>query len=325
MEGAARLLRLLTLLQSRAQWPGDELAGRLGVTSRTLRRDVTRLRDLGYPVDADPGVAGGYRLGRGGRLPPLLLDDDEAVAIAVGLRVATATAVEGVEAAAVAALSKLDGVLPARLRDRVDAVQTGTVQLPGPDVPRIDTDVLVTLARGCRHTEGLRFGYTDNHGAVSARWVEPLRVVHTGRRWYLVARDRDRDAWRTFRVDRVVSPVLTGQRYTLVDPPDPVALVSEGTAVAPYSVTGSVLVYAPYDRVRRVIPATTAVVSRVDDDTALVRVAAWDLAPLADFVLRIPFDFEVRDPPELRDRIAEIAARITRRHPVRVTEPGPGT
>jgi predicted DNA-binding transcriptional regulator YafY len=323
VEGAARLLRLLTLLQSRAQWRGDELAGRLGVTSRTLRRDVTRLRDLGYPVDADPGVAGGYRLGRGGRLPPLLLDDDEAVAIAVGLRVATATAVEGVEAAAVAALSKLDGVLPARLRDRVDAVQTGTVQLPGPDVPRIDTDVLVTLARGCRHTEGLRFGYTDNHGVVSARWVEPLRVVHTGRRWYLVARDRDRDAWRTFRVDRVVSPVLTGQRYTLVDPPDPVALVSEGTAVAPYSVTGSVLVYAPYERVRGVIPATTAVVSRIDDDTALVRVAAWDLAPLADFVLRIPFDFEVRDPPELRDRIAEIAARITRRHPVRVTEPGP--
>jgi predicted DNA-binding transcriptional regulator YafY len=316
VEGAARLLRLLTLLQSRPRWPGDELAGRLGVTSRTLRRDVTRLRDLGYPIDADPGVAGGYRLGRGGRLPPLLLDDDEAVAIAVGLRVATSAAVEGVEAAAVAALSKLDGVLPARLRERVDAVQTGTVQLPGPDVPRIDTDVLVTLARGCRHTEGLRFGYTDNRGAVSARWVEPLRVVHTGRRWYLVARDRDRDAWRIFRVDRIVSPTLTGKRYTLVDPPDPLALVSEGTAVAPYSVTGSVLVFAPYEQVRRVIPATTAVVSPDGPDTALVRIAAWDLAPLADFVLRIPFDFEVRDPPELRDRIAEIAARITRRHPV---------
>ncbi len=316
MEGAARLLRLLALLQTRAQWPGDDLAGRLGVTSRTLRRDVTRLRDLGYPVDADPGVAGGYRLGRGGRLPPLLLDDDEAVAIAVGLRVATATAVEGVETAAVAALSKRDGVLPARLRERVDALQTGTVQLPGPDLPRIDIDVLVTLARGCRHTEGLRFGYTDNHGAVSQRWVEPLRVVHTGKRWYLVARDRDRDAWRTFRVDRVVEPALTGQRYTLVDPPDPIALVSEGTAVAPYPVTGSVLVYAPYEQVRRVIPATMAVVSPDGEGTTLVRMAAWDLAPLADFVLRIPFDFQVRDPPELRDRIAEIAARIARRHPL---------
>lgn len=314
MEGAARLLRLLTLLQARPLWPGDELAGRLGVTSRTLRRDVARLRDLGYPVEAGPGAAGGYRLGRGGRLPPLLLDDDEAVAIAVGLRVATATAVDGVETAAVAALSKLDGVLPARLRERVAAVQTGTIQLPGPDLPRIDIDVLVTLARGCRHTEGVRFGYTDNHGSVSLRWVEPLRVVHTGRRWYLVARDRDRDAWRTFRVDRIVSPSLTGQRYTFVDPPDPVALVSEGTAVAPYSVTGTVLVFAPFEEVRRTLPATVAVVTP-SGAFAEVRMAAWDLAPLVDFVLRIPFDFEVRDPPELRQRIGEIAARIARRHP----------
>jgi len=286
VEGAARLLRLLTLLQARAQWAGGELAERLGVTSRTLRRDIARLRDLGYPVDADPGAAGGYRLGRGGRLPPLLLDDDEAVAIAVGLRVATATAVEGVETAAIAALSKLDGVLPARLRERVDAVQTGTIQLRGPEVPRIDIDVLVTLSRGCRNTEGLRFGYTDNHGSVSARWVEPLRVVHTGRRWYLVARDRDRDAWRTFRVDRIVSPSLTGQRYTFVDPPDPVELVSEGTAVAPYSVTGTVLVHAPYERVRRVIPATMAVVSPSADGTALVRIAAASL-PGANAIVEI--------------------------------------
>jgi predicted DNA-binding transcriptional regulator YafY len=314
-EAAARLLRLLTLLQTRPHWPGAELADRLGVTGRTLRRDVTRLRDLGYPVDADPGVAGGYRLGVGGRLPPLLLDDDEAVAIAVGLRVATASAVAGVEDAAVAALAKLDGVLPARLRERVDAVQTGTVQLPAPHLPRVDTDVLVTLARGCRNSEGLRFSYTDNAGAVSARSVEPLRVVHTGRRWYLVARDRDRDAWRTFRVDRIAAPALTGVRYTFTDPPDPLALVSEGTTVAPYPLRVRVLVFAPADRVRAVCPPTMAVVEPLPDDSSVVRAAAWDMGALVDFVLRLPFDLEVLEPAEVRARIGEIGRRLAERHP----------
>jgi len=314
VEAAARLLRLLTLLQTRPHWPGADLAVRLGVTARTLRRDVTRLRDLGYPVDADPGVAGGYRLGIGGRLPPLLLDDDEAVAIAVGLRVATASAVAGVEDAAVAALAKLDGVLPARLRERVDAVQAATVQLPGREQPLVDTDVLVTLARGCRNGEGLRFSYTDNAGAVSARSVEPLRVVHTGRRWYLVARDRDRDAWRTFRVDRIESPALTGVRYTFVDPPDPLALVSEGTTVAPYPVQAKVLVFAPAERVRRTYPPTMAVVEPLPDGRCLVRVAAWESGSLVDFVLRLPFDLEVLEPVELRARIGAIGRRLARRH-----------
>jgi len=315
VEGAARLLRLLTLLQARPHWPGAELATRLGVTARTLRRDVTRLRDLGYPVDADPGVAGGYRLGVGGRLPPLLLDDDEAVAIAVGLRVATASAVEGVEDAAVAALAKLDGVLPARLRERVDAVQAGTVQLPGPQLPRVDTGVLVTLARGCRNGERLRFSYTDNSGTLTERSVEPLRVVHTGRRWYLVARDRDRDAWRTFRVDRIAAPALTGHRFTFTDPPDPLALVSEGTTVAPYPARARVRVFAPADEVRKTYPPTMAVVEPLPDGQSLVRVAAWELGSLVDFVLRLPFDLEVLDPPELRARIGEIARRLARRHP----------
>jgi predicted DNA-binding transcriptional regulator YafY len=314
VEAAARLLRLLTLLQARPRWPGAELAARRGVTDRTLRRDVTRLRDLGYPVDAEPGVAGGYRLGVGGRLPPLLLDDDEAVAIAVGLRVATASAVAGVEDAAVAALAKLDGVLPARLRERVDAVQTGTVQLPGPQLPRVDTDVLVTLARGCRNGEGLRFSYTDNAGAGTERSVEPLRVVHTGRRWYLVARDRDRDAWRTFRVDRIVSPALTGQRYTFTDPPDPLALVSEGTTVAPYPMRARVLVFAPVDQVRAVCPPTMAVVEPLPDGRSVVRAAAWDMGSLVDFVLRLPFDLEVLEPPDVRARIGEIGRRLASRH-----------
>jgi predicted DNA-binding transcriptional regulator YafY len=318
VEAAARLLRLLVLLQARSRWGGAELAERLGVTTRTLRRDVNRLRDLGYPVDADSGLAGGYRFGTGrtaGRMPPLLLDDDEAVAIAVGLRVATATAVEGIEASAVAALAKLDGMLPANLRERVDAIRAATVQLPGRELPRIDVDVLVTLARGCRHTEGLRFTYLDNHGRTTTRTVEPLRVVHTGRRWYLAARDRDRDAWRTFRVDRVSDPVLTGQRYTFVDPPDPVALVSESTTVSAYPVQARVLVHAPAAQVRRVCPPNVAVVEEVDADSALLRVAAFELGSLTALVCGLPFDLTVLDPPELRGHVREVGMRLLRRHP----------
>jgi predicted DNA-binding transcriptional regulator YafY len=222
--------------------------------------------------------------------------------------------VVGVVDAAVAALAKQDGVQPARVRERVDAVQAATVQLPGREQPLVDTDVLVTLARGCRNGEGLRFSYTDNAGAVSARSVEPLRVVHTGRRWYLVARDRDRDAWRTFRVDRIESPALTGVRYTFVDPPDPLALVSEGTTVAPYPVQAKVLVFAAVERVRRTYPPTMAVVEPLPDGRGLVRVAAWESGSLVDFVLRLPFDLEVLEPPELRARIGAIGRRLARRH-----------
>jgi predicted DNA-binding transcriptional regulator YafY len=267
-------------------------------------------------VDAAPGVAGGYRLGKGGRLPPLLLDDDEAVAIAVGLRVATASAVDGVEDAVVAVLAKLDGVLPTRLRERVNAVQAGTVPLPRPDLPRIDTDVLVTLAIGCRHTEGVRFRYTDNQDRPSDRSVEPLRIVHTGRRWYLVARDRDRDAWRTFRVDRVSDPVLTGHRYTFDDPPDPVALVSEGTAFAPYEIKARVLVHAPAAEVARSFPPSLAVVEPAGEDSALLRVAAVELGPLVGYICGMPFEFEVLDPPDLRARVRELGHRLVRRHPL---------
>jgi predicted DNA-binding transcriptional regulator YafY len=325
VEAAARLLRLLGLLQSRSRWGGRELADRIGVTARTLRRDVTRLRDLGYPVDAEPGVAGGYRLGVGGRLPPLLLEDDEAIAIAVGLRLATTGAVLGVEDAAVTALAKLDGVLPRRLAERVTAVQTATVHLPGREPPRIDVDVLVTLANGCRHTEGVRFRYLDNHGRTSERSVEPLRLVHTGRHWYLVARDRDRDAWRTFRVDRVADPALTGRRYTFEDPPDPAAFVSEGTTVAAYPIQARILVRARAADVRRVCPPSMAVVEEVTGDTALLRVAAVTLASLVSYVCGLPFDLEVREPPELRDRVRAVGLRLARRHArVLAGSAGPG-
>jgi predicted DNA-binding transcriptional regulator YafY len=312
MDTATRVLRLLSLLQARPQWDGTELASRLEVTSRTVRRDVTRLRSLGYPVEADSGVGGGYRLGHGGRLPPLLLDDDEAVAVAVGLRVATTTTISGIEEAAIAALAKLHQVLPTRLREQVTAVAGSTVQLPPGDLPSIDGEVLVALAAGCRRTEGIRFTYSDHAGRASERSVEPLRIVHTGRRWYLVARDRDRGAWRTFRIDRVTAPTLTGHRYRFDDPPDPVALVAEGTGLVPWEIEARVLVRADADTVTRVIPPGRGIVEVVDATSCVLRFAANDLAPLVEYAARIPWEFEVLEPAELREALHELGERLTR-------------
>ncbi len=315
MDAAERLLRLLSLLQTRPHWPGAELARRLDVTSRTLRRDVARLRSLGYPVDAEVGVAGGYRLGSGGRLPPLLLDDDEAVAIAVGLRVATTTSVSGVEDAAVAALAKLDQVLPARLRERVGAVQTSTVRLPEPALPQIDADVLVTLATGCRRTEIVRYAYRDHAGNQTQRSVEPYQIVHTGRRWYLVARDRERRAWRTFRVDRIAEPVLTGLRYVLEDPPpDPVALVAEGTNFVPWPIKARILLSAGLAEASRLFPPKVGVLEPAGPTTTLLRVASDHIESLVRFAAGIPYDFEVLDPPELRERLRAKGEQLLRRH-----------
>src|SRR5689334_21852396 len=201
-ETSGRLLRLLSLLQSRRDWTGTEIADRLGVTTRTVRNDVERLRELGYPVGARPGVAGGYRLGSGGTLPPLLLDDEEAVAVAVGLRTAASGSIAGIEEISVRALAKLQQVLPTRLRHRVSAFQgyalAGTVR-----GPRVDPDVLTLIAGACRDHERLRFDYRTHAGATGRRLVEPYRLVLERQRWYLVAWDRDREAWRTFRVDRI--------------------------------------------------------------------------------------------------------------------------
>lgn len=310
MDTAARLLRLLSLLHSRPQWDGAELAARLDITPRTVRRDVTRLRSLGYPIDAAAGIGGGYRLGPGGRLPPLLLEDSEAVAIAVGLRVATTTTVTGVEEAAISALAKLHQVLPVRLREQVAAIGAHTTQFPQGELPPVDGDVLVTLAAGCRHVEGIRFRYRTHDGSESERSVEPLQIVHTGRRWYLVARDRDRQAWRTFRVDRIEQPVLTGSRYRFDDPPDPVALVAEGTGVAPWDIVARIRVQASAETVTKAIPPGQGVVEPIDAVTCELRFAANELGPLVAQVTRIYWPFEILDPPELRAAVHEHARRL---------------
>ena len=214
MSTSERMLRLLSLLQTHRYWPGPELSDRLEVSPRTLRRDVDRLRELGYTVDAVRGAAGGYQLRAGGSLPPLLLEDEEAVAIAVGLRTAAAGAVAGMDGWSVQALSKVLSLMPPRLRRQMDAVASQT-ESPGPweGAPVFDAAVLTTLAQACRDSELLRFDYTAREAEVTHRRVEPLRLVSLGRRWYLVAWDRDRLDWRSFRLDRISAPEPTGQRF----------------------------------------------------------------------------------------------------------------
>ena len=211
VQTSARLLALLSLLQMRREWTGQELADRLEVGSRTIRRDVDKLRSLGYPVEAAPGVAGGYRLGAGGELPPLLLDDAEAVAVAVGLRTAAAGGIAGIEETSVRALAKLEQVLPSRLRRRVSALSDATSTF-GVEGPQIDADVLATLAGACRDRTRLRFAYIARDDKASQRNTEPHAVVYSGYRWYLVAFDLDRDDWRTFRIDRIRGRLRAGER-----------------------------------------------------------------------------------------------------------------
>ena len=210
-ETSSRLLNMLSLLQSRRDWSGAELAGRLAVSRRTVRRDVERLRELGYPIESLAGPAGGYRLEAGTAMPPLLLDDDETIAIAVGLRTAARASVAGIEEASLQALVKLEQVLPPRLRPRLRALQSATMTVPVGG-PTVDPQCLTTVGAACRDSERLRFAYQDREGAESRRDVEPHSLVNHGHRWYLVAWDRDREDWRTFRVDRIAKPAATGVR-----------------------------------------------------------------------------------------------------------------
>jgi predicted DNA-binding transcriptional regulator YafY len=220
LETSARLLRLLSLLQSRRDWRGAELAGRLGVGLRTVRRDIDRLRDLGYPVDASPGAAGGYRLGTGGAaLPPLLLDDEEAVAVAISLHSATTGSVAGLEETALRALTKLQAMLPSRLRHKITAFHATTLPLTGSSPGTVDPELLTSIAAACRDQRQLRLRH-QGRGGVTTRNVEPHRLVHSTRRWYLLAWDTQRGDWRTFRLDRIQGPLgLPGARFVPRRPP----------------------------------------------------------------------------------------------------------
>jgi predicted DNA-binding transcriptional regulator YafY len=309
LDTSARLLRLLAVLPTRPAWTGPELADRLEVTARTLRRDMTRLRDLGYPVVATPGVGGGYRLTAGSTLPPLLLDDEEAVAVVLSLRTATSQGVTGMAETSLRALGKLERILPARLRHRAAALRTATVPL-GTPATTIAPDVLTTIAEACQSMHRLTFTYRDRDGSATFRTVEPHRLVHTGRRWYLVARDIDRDAWRTFRVDRLDGPNPTEVRFTPADPPDAAAFVAESVTAAPYRYRARIHVYAPAAVVAESVPPTSGVVEAVDASTSLLVTGADSLGLIAMHLALLGHDFAVLEPPELVAEVGRLAHRL---------------
>lgn len=306
MDSAERLLKLLGLLEGRIDWTAEELARRLEVTTRTVRRDVTRLRSLGYPVEALAGPGGGYRLGAGGKLPPLLLDDDEALAVALGLRVATTSAVGGLEDASLSALAKLEHVLPPALRTRLEDVSEATISTPGRPSSRVDHNALATAASATRARVRLRFDYTDAEGRHSERHTEPLRLVHTGRRWYLVAFDLDRDDWRTFRLDRVTAPRSTGMRSARRKTPDPVELVQRGIAIDAWKHRATVRLHVSHEEAGRFISGTVGSLEAIGDGECVLVIGADDLAWLARYLISLPFRFTVEEPDELSAELADI-------------------
>jgi predicted DNA-binding transcriptional regulator YafY len=314
LETSARLLRLLSLLQTPREWPGPELADRLGVSTRTIRNDIERLRSLGYPVDATRGAIGGYRLGAGAAMPPLLLDDDEAVAIAVSLRTAAGGAVSGIEETALRALTKLQQVLPSRLSRRVDALHSYTVSVAGPPGPTVDGSNLALLAAGCRDRERLRFGYLDHSGAATSRAVEPHRLVNWGRRWYLLGWDVDRSDWRTFRVDRIEAPQAVGVRFAERESPggDAAAFVRQGSRNAQSKFAARLLVQASAAAITEKLGSAVASVEVVDDDRCLVSISASSAEVMAAWLGFLGADFEVIDSPELAAEVRTLARRYTR-------------
>ena len=310
LDTSTRLLRLLSLLQARPEWSGADLAARLEVTPRTLRRDVQRLRDLDYPVHSVPGVAGGYRLGSGAALPPLQLDDDEAIAVVVSLRSATSHTVTGLAEASVSALTKLDQVLPARLRERTAALQQTTVALTGP-TPTIDPAMLTALATACRRHQRVRMRYTDFGGTGSVRTIEPYRLVTGGYRWYLMAYDDNRDDWRTFRVDRISEPEVIG-RFAPRDPPDPASFVGTAITTAPYRYQARVLLHASANALAGQVAPTIGVLTPAGEDRCLLSTGADSLPGMTYHLLNLGVEFAVLEPPELIDHLKAIAARLTR-------------
>lgn len=313
MDTAERLLKLLGLLEGRIDWTAEELARRLEVTTRTIRRDIARLRDLGYPVEAVAGPGGGYRLGAGGKLPPLLLDDDEALAVALGLRVSATTAVGGLEDSSLSALAKLEHVLPVRLRSRLEDISEATTSTLSTPRTQVDHATLALVAATVRKRERMRLGYVDNERNVTERHVEPVRLVHTGRRWYLVAFDLDRDDWRTFRLDRVSEPRATGMRAAPRRGPDPVDLVQRGITVEAWRFPASVVVHASAERAGREIPPTIGKLEPIDADSCRLIIGADEMQWLARYLLGLSMPFDVESPPELRAELARIGRDLAHR------------
>jgi len=315
---SGRLLQLLALLQARRDWAGHELADRLGVSGRTIRRDVERLRGLGYPVDALSGPAGGYRLRAGTAMPPLLLDDEEAVAIAVGLRGAASLPISGIEETAVRALVKLEQILPSHLRRRVGALRAATATLPagwwGGAGATVDPDTLTLLAGACRDREVVRFHYRRRDGEEGRRRVEPHSLVSLGQRWYLVAWDSEREDWRTFRLDRLERPAAMGTRFAAREVPgrDPAAFVARSLRGAPQRHVARVTLHASADELRTRFPGMRGTLESLTTHTSEYRSSDDSLDWLALRIAGLGVDFEVHEPAELAERCRELGARLAR-------------
>jgi predicted DNA-binding transcriptional regulator YafY len=308
------MLRLLSLLQTHRYWPGNELADRLEVSPRTLRRDVDRLRELGYPVDANRGVAGGYQLQSGAAMPPLLLDDEEAVAIAVGLRTGAGGAVDGIEETSMRALTKVIQVMPPRLRRRVEALRSYTVPaFWGGGGPTVDALALTVIASSCRDDERLRFGYTAYDGEETRRHVEPHRLVSLGRRWYLVAWDVERHDWRTFRADRMVEPKPTGARFRQRDLPggDAGAFVRDRLNTRPTQHIVIVDIQAPAAEVKNTV-SHWATVEPIDETSCRMTMKTDSLDWPTMVLGGVGADFTIVQPAELRDYVRAMGELLTR-------------
>lgn len=311
LETSARLLQLLSLLQLRRDWTSGDLAERLGVSTRTVRTDVGKLRSLGYPVEARPGVAGGYRLAAGSAMPPLVLDDDEAVAVAIGLA-AAAHGPLGEGETALTALAKVEQVMPAHLRRRVEAVRESTSVVPGGD-PAPDLEVLGGVAAAIRAGERLRFRYTAHDGAESSRHTEPHRLVRWGSRWYLLAWDLDRRDWRVFRADRIVLRPPTGSRFRPRVIPEEAVLrhVVARVGRATWRYRARILVHAPAARVVAKVGSPLEV-EEVGPSTCRIEVGSDDPDQLALWITRLDLDVEVLEGPELAAAFGRLATRLSR-------------
>ncbi|MGW0999459.1 helix-turn-helix transcriptional regulator [Streptomyces sp. NPDC002523] len=304
---SARLLRLLSLLSSRPSWTCAELAERMEVTDRTVRRDVARLRELGYTVDSEAGPWGGYRLRAGSHVPPLILDDEEALAVAVGL---SGTALGG-DQAALSAMLKLRQVLPRRVADRLGDLDDAFVRLPGTGTPPMRPGLLLELAAACRSGERARLSYTDGEGRATVRDVDPYRLVHTGRLWYFVARDVARGQWRTFRADRVERLRSTGHPADLTDAPDPAQLVSRNIANGPFPLTATVRLPVPLREALRLVPPTIGTHRPDGPDATTVDIGGPDADGLARYLLGLGTPLRVLAPDVVREalvrRVRELA------------------
>ncbi len=308
---SARLLRLASLLQSRRHWPGSALADELGVDPRTVRRDVDRLRELGYPVEASSGVGGGYALGRGADLPPLVLDDDEAVALAIALRAASAN-VGGIEATSLRLLGKLDQLMPTRLRRRTSALHAVTLSVRGVP-PLVEAGLLSTLATACRDCCSLKFAYRNHAGEPSQRDVHPLRLANYGRRWYLIAWDTARTDWRSFRVDRIKGSPRAGPSFEPRPvPADIAARLERGIAYAPFTCRMTLRLQGSVAELQAALPVYCGVLEPESDTHSLLRVGADSPEGLLAQVLMTGRDVELVEGAELAPDLVRVMQRMMR-------------